>query len=236
MGVLEAAARIIQLGGAAQESDRGRRVLEMRAAFEARTGAFAPEDAWFEERSRAFWCDAITRGRFGRDVENELPPEDREWLGPLERAHRGLFQRVSPRPGGRGGLRGPQGEILVDVWSGADIVVTALDDASRAELEAAAGQLLDARIVGTDEPLVIALLPGAVFHPRHATAAIHDVLGAAHASHLSTHDTLDALLRMERTLRALSRVKATYAYRAEALSAQPSGSQRPMRRAAKGPK
>jgi hypothetical protein len=236
MGVLEAAARIIQLGGAAQESDRGRHVLEMRAAFEVRTGAFAPEDPWFEERSRAFWCDAVTRGRFGREVEDELPAEDRAWLGPLERAHRGLFQRALPRPGTRGGAMGPAEETLVDVWSGADIVVTALDDASRAELEAGTDQLLDARIVGTDEPLVVALLPGAVFHPRHANAAIHDVLKAAHAGHVSTHDTLDALLRMERTLRALSRVKATYAYRAEALSAQPSGAHRPMRRATKGPR
>ncbi len=238
MGVLEAAARIIQLGGAALESERGRRVGTMRAEFEARTGAFAPEDAWFEERSRAFWCDAVTRGRFGREVEGELGPEDRAWLEPLERAHRGLFQRGSGRDGRRGDTRGDGsgGETLVDVWSGAEVVVTTLDDESRAELEAGAGQLLDARVVGTDEPLVIALLPGAVFHPRHATAAIHDVLKAAHASHVSTNDTLDALLRMERTLRALSRVKATYAYRAEALSAQPSGAQRPVRRATKGPK
>ena len=218
MGVLEAAARIVQLGGGSP--DRTRHVAEMRTAFEARTGAFAPEDPWFEERSRAFWCDAVTRGRFGRDVEGELSPEDRAWLEPLERAHRGLFQR------GDGG-------VLVDVWSGAEIVVTALDEASRAELDAGTEQLLDARIVGADEPLVVALLPGAVFHPRNATPAILDVLKAAHASQISTHDTLDALLRMERTLRALSRVKTTYAYRAEALSAQPSASPRPVRRTAK---
>jgi hypothetical protein len=126
------------------------------------------------------------------------------------------------------------------------MVVTAMDDASHAELEAAAGQLLDARVVGAEEivghdghearGVVVALLPGAVFHPPHAASAIHDVLSAARASGLSTHDTLDALLRMERTLRALSRVKTAYAYRPEALSAQPSGSQRPVRRAAKEPK
>jgi hypothetical protein len=231
MGVLEAAARIVQLGG--ESRDRGR-VAEMRAGFEARTGAFAPEDPWFEERSRAFWCDAVTRGRVGREVEGELHADERRWLGPLERAHRGLFQRASG--GGRsGGSRG-EGEVLVDVWSGAEMVVTALDDESRAELEAAAGQLLDGRVAGADEPRVVALLPGAIFHPRHATAAIEGVLEAARASHMSTHDALDALLRMERTLRALSRVKTAYAYRPEALSTQPSGGPRPVRRAAKGPK
>ncbi len=175
-----------------------------RRLLEARTGAFEPEDAWFEERSRAFWCDAVTRARFGRDVAASLTGDERAWLGPLERAHRGLFRA--------------DGRILVDVWSGAEIRLTLIDDGSRAELDAAAGQLFDARVLGADDPVTVALLPGAVFHPRQATAAIAPVLAAARAASLSTHETLDALLRMERTLRALSRVKAAYAYRPEALS------------------
>src|ERR1700690_1271099 len=89
MRVLEAVARIAQLGGA---PERAARVAELRARFEEKTGAFAPDDDWFEERSRAFWCDAVTRGRFGREVESELSVEERRWLGPLERAHRGLFR------------------------------------------------------------------------------------------------------------------------------------------------
>lgn len=231
MGVLEAAARIVQLGGGAPATLA--RVAEMRAAFEARTGAFSPEDAWFEERSRAFWCDAMTRGRFGRDVEGELSPEDRAWLGPLERAHRGLFRRDHARPAGLAAAHAG-GQVLIDVWSGAAIVVTTLEDESRAELDAAADQLFDARVVGADDPVVLALLPGAVFHPRNASAAIEEVVAAARARDLSTHEALDALLRMERALRALSRVKAAYAYRAEALAAQPSAAPRTVRRAAKG--
>jgi hypothetical protein len=225
MGVLEAAARIVQLGGGAPA--RRARAAELRAEFETRTGAFSPDDAWFEERSRAFWCDALTRGRFGRDVEEELSSEDRLCLGPLERAHRGLFRAARDR-------RAERGQVLVDVWSGAELVVTALEDESRAELDAAAGQLFDARVAGTDDPLVLSLLPGAIFHPRSASEAIEAVIGAARARDLSTHDTLDALLRMERQLRALSRVKTAYAYRAEALSAQASAAPRPVRRAAKG--
>jgi hypothetical protein len=179
----------------------------MRADFEARTGAFVPEDPWFEERSRAFWCDAVTTGRFGREVVAELGPEEQAWLGPLERAHRGLFRA--------------EGSLLVDAWSGAELLVTTLDEGSRAELDASAGQLFDARVVGADEPFVVALLPGAVFHPRDATAAIAPVLAAAHTRAMATGDVLDALLRMGRSLRSLSRVKASYAYRADALLAHP---------------
>src|ERR1019366_1813045 len=239
MGVLEAAARIVQLGGASRESPAGRvaRASEMKAAFEARTGAFSPEDPWFEERSRAFWCDAVTRGRFGREVEAELEPADRQWLGPLERAHRGLFRASRAARGARasGGTPRRSEAWLIDVWSGAELLVTTLDDAARAELDAASGQLFDARGVGADEPLEVALLPGAIYHPHAGTSAIEQVIGAARARDLTTDDTLDALLRMERSLRALSRVKAAYAYRAEALSSPTATAPLPGRRAVKEP-
>jgi hypothetical protein len=242
MRVLEAVARIVQLGGA---NDRAARVAEMRARFEERTGAFAPEDPWFEERSRAFWCDAVTRERFGREVEGELTGEERAWLGPLDRAHRGLFRA--------------DGDVLVDAWSGAELIVTLVDEESQAELNAAAGQLFDARVVGSTDAhrgtgstdahrgtgstgahrgtgstdVVVVLLPGAVFHPRHATDAIAPVLAAARSRELSTDDVLDALLRMERTLRSLSRVKAAYAYRADALAQRTAAVA--VRRAARAP-
>jgi hypothetical protein len=196
--------RIIQLGGA---RERAERVASLRATFEARAGDYAPEDPWFEERSRAFWSDALTRQRFGRDVEAELSPDQALWLNSLERAHRGLFRS--------------EGTRIVDVWTGAELLVTVVDDATRAELAAASGQLFDGRVIGSNEPLALALLPGAVFHPRQATAAIEVVLAAARAAALGTDETLDALLRMERTLRSLSRVKPAYAYRTEVLQRRP---------------
>jgi hypothetical protein len=211
MGVLATVSRVIELGG---REPQAARVATMRSAFEARTGAFSPEDPWFEERSRAFWVDAATRGRFGHEVAQDLREEERLLLAPIERAHRGLF-RVEVRVARR---------ILVDVWSGAELAPTQMDEESLAELEASEGQLFDARIVGTSAavapfaPFAVTLLPGALFHPRQATAAIEPVLKAARAAALPTHEVLDALLRMERTLRALSRVKAAYAYRVEALA------------------
>ena len=65
---------------------------------------------------------------------------------------------------------------------------------------------------------MLALLPGGVFHPRNAIPAIEVVVAAARERDLPTSETLDALLRMERSLRALSRVKPAYAYRPEALA------------------
>jgi hypothetical protein len=235
MGVLEAVARIVQLGGAAE---RGPAVAALRAGFEARTGAFVPDDPWFEERSRAFWCDAVTTGRFGRQVEAELDEAERRWLTPIERAHRGLF-RAEGVPHARAkresGLERER-VVLIDAWSGAELVVNHVDESSRAELDASAGQLFDARVVGALEPYAIAMLPGAVFHPRDATACIPPVLAAARAQKLGTGETLDALLRMNRALRSLSRVKAAYAYRVEALSPHaPAIPHPPVRRAAKAP-
>jgi hypothetical protein len=204
MGLLDTVGRIVQIGGAPA---RATRVAALRARWEERTGAFSPEDPWFEERSRAFWDDAVTAQRFGREVADELEDGERAWLDALERAHRGLF-RVSAE----------DRDVLQDVWSGAELVVSTMDEASRAELGASAGQLFDARVVGTDSPPTVALLPGAVFHPRDATEHVAPVIAAARARAMSTGDTLDALLRMQRALRSLARVKPAYAYRAEALA------------------
>ncbi len=201
MGVLETVAHIVELGatpGAASPAGR------LRADFQARTGAFSPDDPWYEERIRAFWTDAVTSGRLGHDVERDLDEGERRLLPALDRAHRGLFRA--------------EGDALVDVWSGAELLVGVLDEASRAEVGASSGQVFDARVVGRSDPFELVLLPGAVFHPRDATACIEPVLAAARERALSTTDTLDALLRMQRTLRKLSRVKAAYAYRPEALS------------------
>jgi hypothetical protein len=237
MGVLEVAARIAELGGLPAHAER---VAALRADFEARTGRFSPEDPWFVERSLAFWSDAVTRGRFGRVVEGELAQEERRSLAPLERAHRGLF-RLKPST---------EGPIwLEDLWSRAEFFVTLLDEAgTRPELEAslesaASGdaQLFDGWLVGADDAsgaACVALLPGPVFHPREATAAIAPVLAAAREKAMAAAEVLDALLRMHRAFRSLARVKAGYAYRPEALSLERSGSilLRPVRRTAKEPR
>jgi len=205
-------------------------VRGMRRAFEARTGAFTPEDPWFEARSRAFWDDAVTAGGFARHVAAEVA--ESPWVDAFGRAHRGLFlarldvdaddtARLDAGAFGAAGTARLDAElwVLEDVWGGADFLVGAPGEGLREALLASihSGSLLDGRVVARDEPTMLALLPGAVFHPADATEPIHVVLEAARARDVATGTVLDALLRMERNLRSLSRVKAAYAYRPDAL-------------------
>ena len=213
MTLFEAYDAILAPGASA---DRAAHVAEMRAAFERRTGEFAPEDPWFEARSRAFWDDAVTTQGFARDVlaEGSLPEGARVWVPRLERAHRGLFVPASSNEPGR--------PVLRDLWGGAEMVVHVLDDASRDALAAAAAPF-DARLVGSDDPPRVAMLPGAVFHPADAAGPIDGVLAKGRAEGRRSSDVLDALLRMERGLRASARVKAAYAYRADRLGSPGKG-------------
>jgi hypothetical protein len=181
------------------------RTAAMRAQFEARTGAFSSRDPFFEARSAAFWDDALTRGAFGRELGSALSPGAHTFIEPLARAHRGLF-------------RVETGFLLVDEWSGAELVVTPTTTGLRDALDRASGSLVDGRVVGARQPVrTIALLPGAVFHAPDALEPIRALLPAARKTKWSTHDVLDALLRMDHALRSLSRVKAAFAYRREAL-------------------
>jgi hypothetical protein len=213
MTLFEAYDAILALGAG---SARAPRVASMRATFEERTGAFAPEDPWFEARSRAFWDDAVTTQGFAREVEAELPEEARVWVPRLQRAHRGLFTftRGSANANASGGL------ILRDLWGGAELLVHEVDDTMRDALAAALAPL-DARLVGSDDPPRVAMLPGAVFHPADAAGPIATVIARGQAERRSGGDVLDALLRMERGLRASARVKAGYAYRADRLGPLP---------------
>jgi hypothetical protein len=107
--------------------------------------------------------------------------------------------------------------LLRDVWSGAEFVIDEVDDASRSALDAPSGPF-DGRLAALSDPTRIGLLPGAVFHPEDATEPIERVLAAAREQQFRTDDVLDALLRMEMSLRTMSRVKPSYAYRTQALS------------------
>ena len=194
----------------AADEKRAARVLAMHAEFEARTGAFSPRDSFFEARSAAFWDDALTRGAFGRELLPDLSAESAVMVEPFARAHRGLFV-VEPDD---------ERFLLIDEWSGAEFVAEPASAGLRDALERVSG-LVDGRVVGVPAshlgPEKIVLLPGAVFHPADAIDPIRALLPEARARKLETHALLDALLRMDHALRALSRVKAAFAYRKEAL-------------------
>jgi hypothetical protein len=209
MTLFEAYDAILALGAMPAFASR---VAEMRRAFEERTGEFAPDDPWFEARSRAFWDDAVTTQGFGAasEIREALPEGARKWAEAIARAHRGLF--VMKEGDSEGDTR-----VVRDLWSGAEFEVHAIDDATRLALNAVSAPF-DARLVGSDEPARVGMLPGAVFHPADAVEPIAKVIAKARAESRTTGDVLDALLRMERGLRASARVKAAYAYRAEKLA------------------
>jgi hypothetical protein len=188
------------------ETTPGDQMAALHRAFEERTGAFGPDDPWFEVRSRAFWDDVMTGARAPRFSKDSLDPADRLWAEALRRPHRGLFR--SRMHDGR--------LVLADAVTGAELVVHEVDDASRDALASTTG-LFDGVVVGVPPPVRLALLPGAIFHPEGAEEAILRVIAAGRARALTDGALLDALLRMELSLRTLSRVKPSYAYRAEAL-------------------
>jgi len=183
----------------------------MREAFEKRTGAFGPEDPWFEPRSRAFWDDALTAQGFATLACPHLTDELGEVAARFERAHRGVFvvEEVDDR-----------GAHLVDLWSGAELLVRHLDEAQAVTLLHAEGPM-DARVVAgptSEGDAALFVLPGALHHGPDALEPLAKVLAAARERDMETGAVLDALLRMELVFRSSSRVKAGFAYRVESLS------------------
>jgi hypothetical protein len=179
----------------------------MRREFQNRTGAFGPEDPWFETRARAFWDDALAGQGFASMAAETLGPQIQAIAGCMARAHRGFFtvEQVDDR-----------GACLVDVWSGAELLVRHLDDTQALTLEHADGAM-DARVTAGPNGTDLFLLPGAYHHPADALEPAIDVLVAARERGMTTQQALDALMRMELVLRSSSRVKTAFAYRASSL-------------------
>jgi hypothetical protein len=203
MGPLEAyAALLAELG----RQEHAQAVARARAEFQSRTGAFGPEDPWFEARSGAFWDDAVTSGGLGR-LATKGPAAAQ--APNFARGHRGLFVV---------GKDDEDGLVLSCLITHVELMIDEMEPGTRDAVDAAAAPF-DGRVVASGSPMRVALLPGAVFHPEDAAEPIDRVLQAATARGLTTGQTLDALLKMELSLRSLSRVKASYAYRLEALRA-----------------
>jgi len=191
--------------------DLAAQARRMRELFQTRTGAFGPEDAWFESRSRAFWDDALTTQGFAKLAAPHLAEGLAEVVARFDRAHRGVFVVEKADD---------EGAHLVDLWSGAELLVHHLDEAQAVTLEHAEGAM-DARVVagpakeGAVPPLFV--LPGALHHGPDATEPLQKVIAAARERDMKTGDVLDALLRMELVFESAARVKAAFAYRVESL-------------------
>jgi hypothetical protein len=168
----------------------------LRDAYQRRTGTFGPEDAWFEARSRALWDDVVTSPGFA-----------------YARSHRGFFVVAEADADDIG-----DGDtLLVDLWSGAELFVRHLDEAQALALDHAEGPI-DARVLAAGDPPALYVLPGAYHHAADALEPATNVLGGARDRGMGTTEALDALMRMDLVFRSSSRVKASFAYKVEALS------------------
>jgi hypothetical protein len=178
-------------GEVAKAAEDAAESAERRDAYQRRTGSFGPEDPWFETRSRALWDDVITSEGY-----------------PFFPAHRGFFVVDE---------LGPDGVVIADLWSGAELIVHPLDEAQALALEHAEGPM-DARVVAWGDPPALFVLPGAYHHAADALEPALLVLGGARDRNFATVDALDALMRMDLVFRSSSRVKVAFAYKVEALS------------------
>jgi hypothetical protein len=178
----------------AKTAEDAEEAAALRDAFQRRTGTFGPEDPWFENRSRALWDDVVSSPGF-----------------PYARAHRGFFVVAEPAESDDGDA------LLVDLWSGAELLVRHLDEAQALALDHAEGPI-DARVVAAGDPAALYVLPGAYHHAADALDPATTVIGAARDRGMETRDALDALMRMDLAFRSSSRVKASFAYKVEALS------------------
>jgi hypothetical protein len=208
---------VVALGAGALADDARR----MRELFQKRTGAFRPDEpsghtdfGAFEARSRAFWDDALTTQGFAVLAAEHLDDDARTRAARFRfsRAHRGLFRACDVDD---------RGARLVDVWSGAELVVGHLDEAQAVALEHAEG-LMDARVVATSpdsdtHAFSLFVLPGAFHHAADASDAAMGVVAAARERKVATGDLFDALMRMDLVFKASSRVKAAFAYRVDSL-------------------
>jgi len=212
--MLKAAFTAFLARGGAPEHEES--VLRMRRAFERRTGAFGVQDAWFEARSAAFWDDAITGG-FARRVLSEIDEDARadceRTVEPLERSHRGLFRVVKNR----------RGTILECALTGAAFFVDPPVFQGAFDALAHAEGFVEGFVCAVHTQREVQLLPGAIFHSPDASHAIETLI--ERAREMEKNAALDAFLRMDRTLHAMSRPKAQLAYRPEALTAMGYGAE-----------
>lgn len=187
----------------ATESDPAE-VAAARAAFARRTGDFAPEDAFHEERVRAAFEDAVVA--FGEPPGALL----RRWLAAhpeapplahaLLRTWRSVFSVVLS--GERARVRGLLG--------GAELVVVP-DEGPAGRLRE--GDLFVGRLVAEDG---VRLLPGAIFFERDGHAAILEIVRLAFEHQQTSDETCDALLRMQMRLFRQPSLRPHHVYRWDA--------------------
>lgn len=184
-------------------------VARARAEFAARTGSFEPDDAWFEERTRAAFDFALVdwgepRGVLLQAWAARAPAQDARAARALGRSIRGLFrvERLAEEPSVR----------LIELLGGASVVLGA---ESSLVSRLRDGDVFDGRVLLFDG--AVRVLPGMVFHPAEAAAAMTEILAAARAAGRTDPRILDGLLRMRMRFDRFTGMHARHVYRWDAI-------------------
>lgn len=133
-------------------------------------------------------------------------PRERELVGLIGRAQRGLFRLVAS----------PGGVYAEERWHGGAFVLLAADDvAQSARAAPPSGACFVGHVAAAADGCV--LLPGLVWLPDEAAPHFDPLLDEARRLGAPFDDVADALLRMDHALATLARVRAHYAFRLAAL-------------------
>ncbi len=172
----------------------------LRASFVARTGEYGVEDPWFDARQRAFLDDAITHASVLGNVElgDALLVN---LASACQRAMRGVFEVH----------RSGDTYMFRDAWTLASFYIVPGDQELARALSVTEQAMVDARLLNWQNRIVV--LPGAFFHPEEATPSLSNLIAFAREDGRDREACLDAFMRMERSFRVSSRVKAAHVYR-----------------------
>jgi hypothetical protein len=190
---------------------------ELREAFEDRTGTFPVDHGKAGERAAAAWEHVLIADRLAIGLSQEMSdPGERELTETMCKAQLGLYELCA-----HGGHR-----YVHDGWRGASFLLMPRDDMHRnaMALPEANGVFLG-RVLALPEGCTV--LPGAIWLPGDAVPLLPNLVAQAQQREMSLQNFSYALLRMDHAFATLSRVKAAFAFRPEALDLQPTSGKTP---------
>lgn len=187
-------------------------VAEAQQEFFALTGPYESGDAWYEERSRAFFDWLVSEWQQGRVVRRFRDAEPRseaelEACAGLLAHMRGIFRVEVHRAPGTDEAR--RVHCLI---GGAAFALTNHEGGGARLRE---GDIFDGRVVA--HAGAIELMPGPVFHPRRAHEALLSVVQRAATEGRDARSVCDSLMRMRMRFDRFTSMQARHVYRFDAL-------------------
>lgn len=182
-------------------------VARLRQELSERCGRFDRDHPAAAARDAASIEYALLDGGLAQAIAGSLEdPGERAEAAEIAGAVRGLLT-----------FRDVEGLLVADdLWTGACWWIAPQDDVGRdVRLQLPDSPIAQCHLVVQETGCV--LLPGVTFHPADALAPIRATLQRARELDFDDVAVSRALLKMEHSWQTLSRVKVSYAYRADAL-------------------